>query len=74
MHHFLCALLCCKDIFRGSVQEMLALVDQASNFLDEFEHWQLKYQRAKPAKKLSQAGNIDLGSHFRTYWMPMIAF
>jgi hypothetical protein len=35
-----------------SMQEMLSTVDQATNFLDEFEHWQVKYQRTKPAKKL----------------------
>ena len=44
-----------------SLQEMLATVDQATNFLDEFEHWQVKYQRAKPAKKLFLAGIIGFG-------------
>ena len=44
-----------------SMQEMLATVDQATNFLDEFEHWQVKYQRAKPAKKLFLAGIIGFG-------------
>ena len=43
------------------MQEMLATVDQAANFLDEFEHWQVKYQRAKPAKKLLLAGIIGFG-------------
>jgi len=43
------------------MQEMLATVDQAANFLDEFEHWQIKYQRAKPAKKLFLAGIIGFG-------------
>ena len=44
-----------------SMQEMLATVDQATKFLDEFEHWQVKYQRAKPAKKLLLAGIIGFG-------------
>ena len=34
-----------------SMLEMLATVDHATNFLDEFEHWQIKYQRARPAKE-----------------------
>jgi hypothetical protein len=50
-----------------SMLEMLATVDHATNFLDEFEHWQIKYQRAKPAKKLFLAGIIgfgcDIGHH-----------
>ena len=41
--------------------EMLATVDHATNFLDEFEHWQIKYQRAKPAKKIFFAGIIGYG-------------
>ena len=44
-----------------SMQEMLATVDKATNFLDEFEHWQVKYKRAKPAKKLFLAGIIGFG-------------
>jgi TnpA family transposase len=40
---------------------MLATVDHATNLLDEFEHWQVKYQRAKPAKKLFLAGIIGFG-------------
>lgn len=44
-----------------SMQEMLATVDRATNFLDEFEHWQVKYQRPKPAKKLFMAGIIGFG-------------
>jgi TnpA family transposase len=44
-----------------SLLEMLATVDHISNFLDEFEHWQVKYQRAKPAKKVFFAGIIGLG-------------
>lgn len=44
-----------------SMQEMIATVEQATNFLDEFEHWQIKYQRAKPAKKIFFAGIIGFG-------------
>ena len=50
-----------------SLLEMLATVDHATNFLDEFEHWQIKYQRARPAKKILFAGIIgygcDIGHH-----------
>ena len=41
--------------------EMLATVDHATNFLDEFEHWQVKYKRAKPARKTFFAGIIGYG-------------
>ncbi len=44
-----------------SMLEMLATVDQATNFLDEFEHWQIKYRRARPAKKILFAGIIGYG-------------
>jgi TnpA family transposase len=44
-----------------SMLEMLATVDKATDFLDEFEHWQVKYQRAKPSKKLFMAGVIGFG-------------
>ena len=50
-----------------SMLEMLATVDQATHFLDEFEHWQIKYRRAKPAKKILFAGimgyGCDIGHH-----------
>ena len=41
--------------------EALATVDQATGFLGEFEHWQVKYQRAKPAAKIFFAGIIGYG-------------
>ena len=44
-----------------SMLEMLATVDHATHFLDEFEHWQIKYQRARPAKKILFAGIIGYG-------------
>jgi TnpA family transposase len=44
-----------------SMLEMLATVDHATHFLDEFEHWQIKYQRARPPKKILFAGIIGYG-------------
>ncbi|MBA2727533.1 MAG: Tn3 family transposase, partial [Parachlamydiaceae bacterium] len=44
-----------------SMLEMLSTVNYTTNFLDEFEHWQLKYKRAKPAKKIFLAGIIGYG-------------
>jgi TnpA family transposase len=44
-----------------SLLEALATVDQATGFLDEFEHWQPKYQAAKPLKKIFFAGIIGYG-------------
>jgi TnpA family transposase len=41
--------------------EMLATVNQATKFLDEFEHWQTKYQREKPATKTFFAGIMGYG-------------
>jgi hypothetical protein len=39
----------------------LATINQATNFLDEFEHWQPKYQREKPAAKTFFAGIMGYG-------------
>lgn len=44
-----------------SLLEVLATVDQAAGFLDEFAHWQPKYQAAKPPKKVFFAGIIGYG-------------
>ena len=44
-----------------SLLEMLATVDHATDFLGEFEHWQPKYQRARPPKKILFAGIIGYG-------------
>jgi len=41
--------------------EALATVDQATHFLREFEHWQIKYNRAKPAAKIFFAGIMGYG-------------
>lgn len=42
----------------SSMIEMLATVNKTTKFLDEFEHWQPKYQREKPASKTFFAGII----------------
>ena len=44
-----------------SMIEMLATVNQVTNFIEEFEHWQIKYQRTKPALKTFFAGIIGYG-------------
>ena len=44
-----------------SLIEALATVDQTAGFLDEFEHWQPKYQAEKPLKKIFFAGIIGYG-------------
>ncbi len=44
-----------------SMFEMLATVNQATDFLSEFEHWQSKHQRAKPTPKVLFAGIIGYG-------------
>ena len=41
--------------------EVLATIDQATNFLAEFEHWQPKYRREKPAAKTFFAGIMGYG-------------
>ncbi len=41
--------------------EALATVDQATHFLREFEHWQIKYNRAKPAAKIFFAAIMGYG-------------
>jgi TnpA family transposase len=44
-----------------SLLEVLATVDHATAFFDEFEHWQPKYQRPKPPRKVLFAGIIGYG-------------
>ena len=41
--------------------EALATVDQATGFIAEFEHWQMKYQNDKPSKKVFLAGIMAYG-------------
>jgi TnpA family transposase len=44
-----------------SMLEMLATVDQATSFLEEFEHWGVKNQRIVPSRKTLLAGIIGFG-------------
>ena len=44
-----------------SLFEVLSAVNQASNFTDCFEHWQVKHNRDKPADKTFFAGMIGYG-------------
>ena len=50
-----------------SLLEALATVDNDTGFLDEFQHWQTKFQQEKPAKKTFFAGimayGCDIGHH-----------
>ncbi|MBS0456007.1 MAG: Tn3 family transposase [Proteobacteria bacterium] len=41
--------------------EALATVDHVTEFLSELDHWQARYQRAKPAKKVFFAAIIGYG-------------
>ncbi|SJM90998.1 hypothetical protein CRENPOLYSF1_170044 [Crenothrix polyspora] len=41
--------------------EALATVDNATGFLEEFEHWQMKHRQTKPAKKVFFAGIMAYG-------------
>lgn len=44
-----------------SLLEVLHTVQQATSFLDEFEHWQQTYQKPKPPEKTFFAGIIGYG-------------
>jgi hypothetical protein len=44
-----------------SMREMLATVDHATSLLDEFQHSQIKYQHARPARRLFLAGIVGFG-------------
>lgn len=44
-----------------SLVEVLSTVHRATRFLDEFEHWQLKYRRERPPERTFLAGIIGLG-------------
>lgn len=44
-----------------SLLEVLSTVNQATSFLDEFEHWQFKYRRSKPPARTFFAGIIGYG-------------
>lgn len=44
-----------------SLLEILSTVNRAAGFLEEFEHWQLKYQKRRPFEKTFFAGLIGYG-------------
>ncbi len=44
-----------------SLVEVLSTVHQATQFLAEFEHWQLKHRRERPPERTFLAGIIGLG-------------
>ena len=50
-----------------SLLEALVTVDNDTDFLNEFQHWQVKFQQEKPAKKVFFAGimayGCDIGQH-----------
>jgi TnpA family transposase len=50
-----------------SLLEALVTVDSDTDFLEEFQHWQVKFQQEKPAKKVFFAGimayGCDIGQH-----------
>ncbi len=49
-----------KDHFI-SLFEVVTSINKATNFLDSFEHWQVKYNREKPENKTFFAGIIGYG-------------
>jgi len=57
----LCRLVNCTQRKYISMLEMLATVNQATDFLSEFEHWQSKYQRTQPESKIFFAGIMGYG-------------
>lgn len=50
-----------------SLLEILSTVNRATGFLDEFEHWQVQYHRAKPHQRVFFAAimgeGCDIGTH-----------
>ncbi|MBW2664225.1 MAG: Tn3 family transposase [Deltaproteobacteria bacterium] len=53
--------------------EVLATVNRHSGFLDEFQHWQQRYNRARPPQKAFYAGIIGLGCGIGTRKMARIS-
>jgi hypothetical protein len=49
-----------------SAYEVLAAVNKVAGFTDSFEHWQMKYNRNKPADKTFFAGIIGCGCNLGT--------
>jgi len=46
--------------------EVLSTVNKSAHFLDAFEHWQVKYTRAKPPDRIFWAGIIGYGCNIGT--------
>jgi len=44
-----------------SLLEVLSVANRATSFLNEFDHWKLKYQRSKPSDKTFFAGIVGYG-------------
>ena len=53
--------------------EVLSTVNCHSGFLDEFQHWQQRYNRARPPQKAFYAGIIGLGCGIGTRKMARIS-
>lgn len=49
-----------------SLPEVLSTVNKSSHFLDAFEHWQVKYTRARPPEKIFWAGIVGYGCNIGT--------
>jgi len=49
-----------------SLPEVLSTVDEFSGFLNELEHWKLKYNRPAPSKKILIAGTMAMGCFIGT--------
>ena len=53
--------------------EVLATVNRYSGFLDEFQHWQLRYHHGRPSQQTLYAGIIGLGCGIGTRKMAQIS-
>jgi TnpA family transposase len=49
-----------------SLLEVLSTVNKSAHFLDAFEHWQVKYTRARPHERVFWAGIIGYGCNIGT--------
>lgn len=56
-----------------SLLEVLATVERHSGFLDEFQHWQQRHHRERPAKQTFFAGIMGLGCEIGTAKMMRIS-
>lgn len=56
-----------------SLSEVLATVNGLTHFLDEFQHWQVKYNRPKPPERTFLAGIIGYGCFIGTHKIARIS-